>query len=713
MDQSFQTLSQQSRNSTMREIFYPSSVAVVGVSAKPTNLGRNIVANLIEYGFTGIVYAVGPSGGMIETRRIYRSVGDIPDHIDLAVILTPAQTVPAILEECGKKGIRNAIIETAGFREYTEEGRKLEEEIAQVADEYGILFVGPNCIGAINMENGLCVPFPRLKKFVKQGDVSIITQSGGVGMSALNLMANEGLGLNKFVSVGNMLMIDAEDMLAYLIEDEGTELIFMYLESIRDGRKLMEIARKSPKPVVIFKANIGELGKNIAQSHTASLASDDKIVEAAFHQAGIIRVNSATTVGNNLKILGLPPMKGKNLAIISRSGGHAVMAADATELAGFNLAHFPESFLREIEKHFRASVIRLTNPLDLGDLFDLNVYAQIVEQTLELEDVDGIVFLHTSLSDAENQTSRKLLDRMIELVDKYDKPVAYYISAAAEEVNYLKQNYDFPIFTQVVETIRALEMSHHYHVQSTKIRTKAETPVYKVNRKGVKDLISQAQAEQRDLLISEALQVLEHYGIPTVPSVIAMTVEEAQSAAEEIGYPVAIKIIADQISHKSDVGGVQLNLRNSPAVTAAFEDMMDRIHMAYPEAKLDGVLVQPMVTGGQELILGGRQDPQFGPVLLAGLGGIFVEIFEESQVRVAPISRREATEMIQGLRGYQILAGARGHKAADIDKLVETLLRLSQLLTDFPEIKELDINPLRVFHEGEGCRALDARIILS
>jgi acetyltransferase len=256
-------------------------------------------------------------------------------------------------------------------------------------------------------------------------------------------------------------------------------------------------------------------------------------------------------------------------------------------------------------------------------------------------------------------------------------------------------------------------MSHHYHVQSTKIRTKAETPVYKVNRKGVKDLISQAQAEQRDLLISEALQVLEHYGIPTVPSVIAMTVEEAQSAAEEIGYPVAIKIIADQISHKSDVGGVQLNLRNSPAVTAAFEDMMDRIHMAYPEAKLDGVLVQPMVTGGQELILGGRQDPQFGPVLLAGLGGIFVEIFEESQVRVAPISRREATEMIQGLRGYQILAGARGHKAADIDKLVETLLRLSQLLTDFPEIKELDINPLRVFHEGEGCRALDARIILS
>ena len=696
----------------MREIFYPTSIAVIGVSSKSTNLGRNIVANLIEYGFTGIVYAVGPSGGMIETRRIYRSVGDIPDHVDLAVIFTPAHTVPAILEECGQKGIRWAIIETAGFREYTDEGRQLEDEIARIAGEYEIQFVGPNCIGAINMENGMCVPFPRLTKFVKPGDVSMITQSGGVGMSALNLMANEGLGLNKFVSVGNMLNIDAEDMLEYLITDEGTGLIFMYLESIRDGRRLMEVARKSHKPVVIFKANIGELGKNIALSHTASLTSDDKIVEAAFHQAGIIRVNSATTVGNNLKILGLPPMKGKNLAIISRSGGHAVIAADATELAGFNLAHFPESFLREIEKHFRASVIRLTNPLDLGDLFDLNVYAQIVEQTLQLEGVDGIVFLHTSLSESENLTSRKLLERMIDLVDKYDKPVAYYISAAAEEVNYLKQNYDFPIFTQVVETIRALEMSHHYHIQAAKIRAKDDTPAYEVNRAGVKELISQAKAEQRDLLISEALQVLGHYGIPTVPSVIANQVEEAQSAAEEIGYPVAIKIVAEQISHKSDVGGVQLNLRNGPAVVEAYEEMMERIHEVNPEAKLDGILVQPMVTGGRELILGGRQDPQFGPVVLVGLGGIFVEIFEESQVRVAPISQRTAEEMIQDLRGYQILTGARGHKAVDIDSVVGALLRLSQLLTDFPEIKELDINPLRVFYAGEGCRALDARIIL-
>jgi acetyltransferase len=559
------------------------------------------------------------------------------------------------------------------------------------------------------MENGFCVPFPRLTKFVKKGNVSIITQSGGVGMSALNLMANEGLGLNKFVSVGNMLNIDAEDVLEYFITDEGTSLIFLYLESIRDGRRLMEIARKSTKPILAFKSNIGKLGQRIAQSHTASLTSDDKVVDAAFHQTGVIRVRDATTFGNNLKILELPPMKGENLAIISRSGGHAVIAADACELSGFNLTQFPESFFDEIENHFRASVINLTNPLDLGDLFDLDVYAQIVEQTLQLEGVDGVIFLHTSLSETENQNSRALLEHIIKSVEQYNKPVAYFISTNANEENYLKQNYNFPIFTKVVETIRALEISHHYNDQSQQVRTSEGIPTYGVNQTEVRSIIDRAILEKRDLLLSEALEVLEHYGIPSVRSVVAQTVEEAQEAAEDIGYPVAIKIIAEQISHKSDVGGVQLNLRNSPAVAVAFEDMMTRINKAYPETKIDGILVQPMVTGGRELILGGRQDTQFGPVVLLGLGGIFVEIFEEVVVRVAPISHKDGMEMIENLRGSQILKGARGHKPSDLQAVCESLMRLSQLLTDFPEIIELDINPLRVFHEKGGCRALDAR----
>lgn len=696
----------------MREIFYPNSVAVIGVSARPTNLGRNIVANFVEYGFNGIVYAVGPAGGAIETRRIYRSVGDIPDHVDLAVILTPAKTVPGVLEECGEKGIRWAIIETAGFREYGEHGRQLEEEMATIAGKYGMRFVGPNCIGAINMENGLCAPFPRLKRFIKRGDVSMITQSGGVGMSVLNLMANEGIGLNKLVSVGNMLNINAEDMLEYLIEDPGTRLIFLYMESIGDGRRLMDIARRSDKPIVAFKSNIGALGQNIAASHTASLSSDDKVVEAAFMQAGIIRTRDATSLGNNLKILELPAMRGKNLAIISRSGGHAVIASDACELSGFNLAHFPEEFLRDIERHFRASVIRLTNPLDLGDLFDLDLYARIVDQTLQLEDVDGVVFLHTSLSEQEHLSSRILLERLIEMASKYDKPVAYYLSAEAEEVNYLKQHYNFPVFTQVVETVRALEISHRHCCEFRKGAYTIDRPVFEVDQNSIGALIDKAKLEKRDLLLSESMEVLEHYGIPTAKSVAVTTVDEALAAAEQLGYPVAIKVIAEQISHKSDVGGVELNLRNGPALASAYEEMMGRIRQAYPHLQPDGVLVQPMVTGGWELILGGRQDRQFGPVVLVGLGGIFAEFFGEVAVRVAPITHQDALEMIESLRGSQILLGARGHKRADIESVIDALLRLSQLLMDAPEIQELDINPLKVFHAGDGCRALDARVIL-
>jgi acyl-CoA synthetase (NDP forming) len=696
----------------MREIFYPTSVAVIGVSAKPDNLGRNIVGNLVEYGFKGVVYAVGPSGGTIETRRIYHSVEDIPDMVDMAVIMTPAPTVPGILEACGRKGVRQVVIQTAGFREYDEGGQAIEKEIDRVAAQYGIRFVGPNCIGVINMENGLCVPFPRLHKFIKPGDVSVISQSGGVGMSVLNLMANEGLGLNKFVSVGNMQNLDAEDMLEYMISDPGTRVIFMYLESMRNGRRLMELARQSEKPILIFKSNIGQLGQKIAMSHTASLTSDDRVVDAAFYQAGVLRVRDATSLGNSLKILELPPMRGSRLAVISRSGGHAVIAADACELSGFQLAHFSESFLREIEKHFRASVIKLTNPLDLGDLFDLNLYAQIVEQTLQLEDVDGIVFLHTAISETENLATRMLLERIMELVKKYDKPVAFYVSTSAQEVVNLKATYAFPIFTQVVETVRALEMSYAAHSGRGKTHAGEDVPRFPVNRAKVRSLIGSAQAVGRDLLLSEALEVLEHYGIPTVRSVMAATVEAAVAAAEQMGYPVAVKIVAEQISHKSDVGGVQLNLRNGPAVTAACEDMLARIHKAYPQAKIDGVLVQPMITGGRELILGGRQDPQFGPVVLVGLGGIFVEIFEEVMVRVAPISLSVAREMIDGLRGAAILKGARGHQPADTEALAQALLRLSQLLVNFPEIQEVDINPLRVFPEGEGCAALDARIIL-
>jgi len=696
----------------MKGIFYPKSVAVVGVSAKPDNLGRNIMLNLIDFGFDGVVYPVGPSGGRITTRRIYKSVLDIPDDIDMAVILVPARHVPQVLDECGQKGVKRAVIETAGFREYSEGGRKIEEQVVTTAEKYGIRFIGPNCIGIINMENGFCVPFPRLTPFIRKGEVSIITQSGGVGLSIMNHMAVEGIGLNKFASIGNQLNIDAEDLLEYFIEDEGTKTIFIYLEGIRDGRRLMEIARRSPKPILAMKSNIGELGQNIAASHTASLSSDDRVVDVAFKQSGITRVHDVTTLSHYMRTLLLPPMKDKRLAIISRSGGHAIVAADACETVGFELADFPESFIAEIEKHFRASVIKLTNPLDLGDLFDLDVYYQIVEQTLAQDNVDGVVFLHTSVALTERGPTRDLVMRLERLSREFNKPVAIYVSASSAEVTDLRQNLEFPIFTRIVEMFRALKLDYEHAQMVADASFETDIPTCEVQKPVVQQLLSSATEENRDLLLNEAMEVLECYGIPTVKGSSANSADEAVAAADALGYPVAMKVISEQISHKSDVGGVQLNLLNREAVRSAFEDMHARIQKVFPNASLDGVMVQPMAVGGRELILGGRQDKQFGPVILVGLGGIFVEVFEQASMRIGPVSRKEALAMINELSGAQILMGARGQKRFDIAVLDDVIVHLSLLLTDFPQIKELDINPLRIFHEGEGCLALDARIIL-
>ena len=697
----------------MHTLFYPASIAVIGVSERPANIARNIVTNLLEFDYQGIISLVGPRGGVFATRRIYRSVLEVPDQVDLAVILTPAATVPAILAECGQKGIRWVALETAGFREYSEAAGQLEGEILRVAASYGIRFIGPNCIGIINMENGLCLPFPPLYRFIEPGGISILSQSGGLGMSVMSLMANEGLGLSKFVSVGNMLDTGIEELLAYLVEDPGTRLIFLYLESIQDGRRLMEIARRSQKPILAFKSNTGSLSRQIAASHTAALAGDDRVVDAAFDQCGIIRVHDETSIVNGLKALHLPPMRGDQLAIVSRSGGHAVVAADACEMSGFKLARFSEAFIREIESHFRASVISLTNPLDLGDLFDLNVYAEIIERTLQQPWVDGVVFLHTSSTKTERDRTRELIARLEQLVRRYDKPIALYLSAAADELAYLRKTFAIPIFTQVVETIRALELSHRCHqAQQTQAANDIPHVDADADRTATQATIARARAAGRDLLLDEALAVLRRYGIPVAESSAAVTVAEAQAAAGRVGYPVALKVISEAISHKSDVGGVRLGLGDAAAVAAAFGEMAERIRLERPAARFDGVLIQPMAAGGHELILGGRRDAQFGPVVLVGLGGVFVEILGEATLRIAPIGRRQAQAMIEGLRGAAILQGARGRPRADLSAVTAAILRVSQLMCDFPEIQELDINPLRVFDESKGCVALDARIIL-
>jgi acetyltransferase len=534
-----------------------------------------------------------------------------------------------------------------------------------------------------------------------------------MGLSIINMLSSEMLGMNKFISAGNMLDSGTEDLMECLIEDPGTRFIAMYLESIRDGRRMMRVAARSTKPILAIKANTSLLSKSIASSHTASLSSDDAVVDAAFRQCGIIRVTDVDALGSYLKVLRLPPMRGARLAVVSRSGGHAVVAADACETLGFTLPQFPDAFLSEIEQHFRASVIKLTNPLDLGDLFDMEIYKQILDQTLRQQNVDGVVFLHTYVAGAETDGSRALMVAVAEMSHRYDKPVALCVSADNEEIAYLKRTVAYPIYSNPVECIRAMRLSLDFQGRRFGLETtgapsqKADPPT------AVLDIVSRAAAAGRDLLLHEAAGVLETYGIPVARSLMARSEDEALSAALTFGFPVALKAISNQVSHKSDVGGVQLNLRNESAVRDAYAEIGRSIARLVPGAVLEGVLVQPMVVGGRELILGGRQDPQFGPVVVVGLGGVFVEIFGQVAMRIAPVTHQDALEMLSELRGFTILRGARGQAPSDLDAAANAVVCLSHLLADVPAISEVDVNPLRVFAVGDGCLALDARIIVS
>jgi acetate---CoA ligase (ADP-forming) len=678
-------------------------VVVIGVSENPYNLARNIIGNLFEFQFNGEIFLVGKKEGILFGRRICTSMDDLREGVDVAVILTPAPTVPGILEACGRKKIPWAIVETGGFREYSEEGARLEEETLRIAKKWGIRIIGPNGIGLINLENGFVVPFVDLKRRpIRKGKVSILAQSGGVSITYCNLLASANVGISKVLSMGNKLDLDEIDYLQYLIQDPRTEIIGLYLESLKRGRELMEIARSTSKPIIIHKANTGEASRNIAKLHTAALANDDKVVEVGLRQADMIRAKDFRSFINAVKILFLPPMKGNNLVVLARSGGIAIIAADSAEMHGFRLLPLAKKFQNRMHSYFRAKVIQPTNPLDLGDLFDFDLYTKILEQVLKIKTVDGILFQHGAAGE-EKEPSRRLIQAVKELSFRYRKPVALCYQTEEEEMAFIKTAIHYPIFTEPDEALAALAISRDRYQKQTSLKEKP--PSYPVDRRRAKSLLQTAQAEKRDLLLPEAFEVLRAYGIPVAEYRVIHRKEELKETIRKMEDPVALKIISPKISHKSDVGGVILNIHGLSEAEEAYEKIR-RLTKGDPF----GILVQKMISQGKEVILGAKRDPSFGPIVLFGLGGIYVEIFKESSLRVAPIHRSEAEEMISESKAITLLKGVRGERPSDTAALVENLLRLSQLMIDFPEIEGVDINPVKVLEKG--AVAVDARIVL-
>jgi acyl-CoA synthetase (NDP forming) len=694
----------------MRQFFYPKSVAVVGVSENPDNLGRNIVNNLIEFGFQGRIFPVGPKGGRVFHLDIYPSLLDLPEAPELVVVLAPARVVPDILDDCGRLGVKRVVVESGGFSELGREGRRLEDQVRQKLREFGIRMMGPNGLGVINMEIGLCLPFMTFPAKPKPGGISLICQSGGVGSNVMAWLIQSGLRMNKFVSVGNKLDLNENDILAFFLEDPGTTLIYLYMEDLADGRRLMELGRHAKKPILLHKANIGSLSADIARSHTASLAVDDEVVSAACCQSGILRVHTRNEFLRAAIALQQPPLKGDRLVVLSRSGGEAVVVADACQKAGFQLPPLSPEIIRLIESRSRAGVIKPMNPLDLGDVFDFSLYSDVAAAFCQDPDVDAIVFNYGPLTDVEQEPARAMAKNLIDLARQHQKPLLISVIGNLEERQFFRQELGVPVFAFPGEAIRALTLARSYCV--CQLLPPPSEPPEVASLPAVDRVLAPHLATPGPLALPVALEVVQTLGIAVPMWQLATSVPEAEEAAINVGLPVCLKLAAPSALHKSDLGGVLLNLNSEAAVREGFQSLEQVAKLNLPPGEEWQVLVMPHIEGGMEVIVGAKRDRAFGPMIIFGAGGIWVEVLEDVAMRLVPLDLSAAQELIAETKIYKILKGLRGQPPLDVTSLAQSLVLLSALMTQCPQIQEVDLNPVRVFPQGHGILALDARIIL-
>jgi len=694
----------------MKKFFYPDSVAVVGVSESPDNLGRNIINNLMEFGFQGPIFPVGPRGGQVQGLAIAPSLLELPQAPDLVAVLAPARVVPAILDDCGRLGVQRVVVESGGFSELGAEGRQLEEEVRQRLRRYGIRMMGPNGLGAINLEVGLCLPFMNLPHKPRLGGVSLLCQSGGVGTNVIAWLAQAGLGMNKFVSLGNKLDVNENDLLEFLLEDPGTEVIYLYMEDLADGRRLMELGRRSNKPILLHKANIGELSADIARSHTASLAVDDEVVTSACCQAGILRVHSRNEFLQAAIALQQPPLKGNRLVVLSRSGGEAVVTADACQKAGFQLPPLSPEIVQLIESRSRAGVIKPINPLDLGDIFDFSLYADVAAAFCQDPEVDGIVLNYGPINDLEREAARAMARNLIETARRHQKPLLITVIGNLEERQYFRQELGVPVFAFPGEAIRALALARNY--QTCQLPPSPVVPPQVATLSAVREVLAPYLSQPGPLPLDAAMATMASLGMPMPPYRLVADAAAAVAAAQELGLPVCLKLVAPSALHKSDLGGVLLNLTTAEAVEEGYGAIAQAAGSHLPSGEAWQVLVMPFIEKGMEVIIGAKRDRVFGPMILCGAGGIWVEVLEDVAMRLAPLDLAAAQELIAATKISRILRGFRGQGPSDLKALAHCLVLLSALMLEFPQIQEVDLNPVRVFPEGQGCLALDARIIL-
>ena len=694
--------------------FNPKSVAVIGASDEEGSVGYALMKNFLDSGFEGEVYPVNIRKKEILGLKAYQTVEQITKTVDLAVIATPAKTVPDVLEQCGRAGIKGIIIISAGFKEVGPEGKALEDKLVEIKRKYGLRIIGPNCLGVIRPSINLNATF--INRMPKPGNIAFISQSGALGAAILDWAIHENIGFSNFVSVGSMIDVDFGDLIDYFGTDPKTRSILMYIEGITDARKFISAARHfaRTKPIIVVKAGKFIESAKAAASHTGSLTGEDAIYDAAFKRAGIVRVEEIADLFNCAEVLGLQPLpKGPNLAIITNAGGPGVMAADALISRGGKLAKLSPQTMEALN-NILPPYWNKGNPIDiLGDA-KADRYQAVLEACLEDENVDGVLIIYTAQGVAEPSEIAKAIVEVCKS-DRYRNKIvltSFIGYKAVEEANRILNENGIPTYSTPEQAVKTYLYMYHYKRNLELLyETPEELPVdISPPKRPILIAMRNAVMENRVMLTeAEAKNLLEYYGLPVVKTYVAKTAEEAVQISSKIGYPVVLKILSPQITHKTEAGGVALDLNGETEVQEAFERIIKNAKAYSPEAEILGVTVQPMIKNkGYEVIIGSKKDPIFGPVILFGMGGIGAELFKDYAIGLPPLNQTLARRLMEETKVYHLLKGYRNMPPANIKLLEEILVRFSQMIMDFPQIMEVDINPLLI--NDKEAHILDARI---
>ncbi|MFO7816893.1 MAG: acetate--CoA ligase alpha subunit [Thermodesulfobacteriota bacterium] len=699
-------------HSNIHALFNPHHVAIIGASNTPGKIGHSIIKNMTDAGFAGTIYPVNPKSESILGIKVEPAIKNLPDNLDLAVIAIPRHRVVESLKELAAKGTRATVVITAGFKEVGGRGYHMEQEMVEIAHKNNMALLGPNCLGMINTQGKTNASFAAEQPTA--GNIAFFSQSGALCVAILDWALGENIGFSKFISLGNKAVLDEADMLEYLARDKNTDVILGYIENVCEGQRFIQAATRvtQEKPVIMIKSGTTSAGAKAASSHTGAIAGSDQAYSSAFTKSGIIRAHDVQTLFNLAHAFSSQPLpKGPNLCVITNSGGPGIMAADACENSSMHIARLSPRTLKELQE-FLPSYASLYNPVDIIGDAGAERYNFTLKTIIKDPNVNSILVILTPTSSAADEIET-ISRNLVQVAKNSDKPVsACFMGKKRVEIGKkILLEGGVPCYSFPEPAISSMEAMHDQYQR--KIQPQPEQPEIKRDIKAARKVIDKARQDGRqDIVEFQALEILKAYNLPAPETRLARSSTDAIEAAEAIGYPVVLKIASPSISHKTDVKGVQVNLKNKKEVQSAFTNITSRALRRMPEAHIAGCLVQKMAPENcKEVIIGVKRDDQFGPLLMFGLGGVYVEVLKDISFRLAPLTGRDARDMLKEIKSYLLLKGFRGEKGVKLSALEEILMKMSQLAIDFPEIYEAEFNPVLVNSE-QGIVA-DVRLTLA